>query len=75
MYISNYPYTDGCEGLFYDHFLHATHRFYVILSILYTLFLSHGFIPESIISISKNRKQSLCKSSNYRDIALSSILS
>ena len=30
--------SDGSEGLFSDHFLHATHRIYVILSILYTLF-------------------------------------
>ena len=72
--------SDGSEGLFSDHFLHATHRFYVILAILYTLFLSHGFSPDStimatIIPIPKNRKQSLCYSSNYRAIALSSILS
>ena len=45
---------------------------------LYTLFLSHGFIPDSVIMgtmipIPKNRKQSLCNSSNYRAIALSSI--
>ena len=70
--------SDGSEGLFSDHFLHATHRFYVILSILYTLFLSHGFSPDSMIMgtmipIPKNRKQSLCNSSNYRAIALSSI--
>ena len=53
--------SDGSEGLFSDHFLHATHRFYVILSILYTLFLSHDFSPNSIIMgtmipILKNRK-------------------
>ena len=55
---------DGSEGLFPNHFLHATHRFYVILSILYILFLSHGFSPDSMIMgtmipIPKNRKQSL----------------
>ena len=54
-------------------------RFYVIFSILYTLFLSHGFSPDSMIMgtmipIAKNRKQSLCNSSNYRAIALSSIV-
>ena len=70
--------SDGSEGLFSDHFLHATHRFYVILSILYTLFLSHGFNPDSMIMgtmipIPKNRKQSLCNSSNYMAIVLSSI--
>ena len=70
--------SDGSEGYISDHFLHATHRFYVILYILYTLCLSHGFSPDSNIlgtmkSIPKNMKQSLCNSSNYRTIALSSI--
>ena len=69
--------SDGSEGLFFDYFLHATHRLYVVLYILYTLFLSHGFSPDSMIMetmipIPKNRKQSLCNSSNYRTIALSS---
>ena len=41
--------SDGSERLFSDHFLHATHRVYVILSILYTLFLLHGFSSDSII--------------------------
>ena len=40
--ISHNGKSDGSEALFSDHFLHATHRFYDILSILYTLFLSHG---------------------------------
>ena len=72
--------SDGTSGIFSDHFLHATNRFYVILSILYTLFLSPGFRPDSIIigtmiPIPKNRKKTLCNSINYRAIALSSVLS
>ena len=56
------PKNGGPIYLFFNHFLHATHRFYVILSILYTLFLSHGFSPDSMIMgtmipIPKNRKQ------------------
>ena len=44
------------------------------------MFLVHGFSTDSIIMgtmipIPKNRKQSLCDSSNYMAIALSSILS
>ena len=35
--------SDGSEGLSSDHFIHGTHRFYVILSILFTSMLSHGF--------------------------------
>ena len=29
--------SDCSEGLFSDHFIHGTHRFYVILSILFTM--------------------------------------
>ena len=29
--------SDGSEGLFSDHFIHGTHRFYVILSMLFYL--------------------------------------
>ena len=55
---------DGSEGFFSDHFLRATHLFYVILSILFNLFLQHGFstdliIMGTMIPIPKNRKQSL----------------
>ena len=72
--------SDGSEGLFSDHFIHGTHRFYVILSILYTSMLSHGFSPNSMIlgtmiPIPKDKKKSLCNSGNYRAIALSSIFS
>ena len=41
--------SDGSEGLFSDHFIHGTHRFYVILSLLFTSMLSHGFSPNSMI--------------------------
>ena len=52
---------------------------YVFLSIIFTLFLSHGFTPDSLIlgtmiPIPKNKNKSYCSSSNYRAIALSSIL-
>ena len=49
------------------------------LSNIFTLFLSHGFTPDSLIlgtmiSIPKDKKKYFCSSSNYRAIALSSIL-
>ena len=63
--------SDGSEGLFSDHFIHGTHRFYVILSILFTshLFMSHGFSQNSMIlgtmiPIPKDKKKSLCNSGN-----------
>lgn len=72
--------SDGSEGLFSDHFINGTHRFYVLLALLYTCILTHGFSPDSMIlgtmiPIPKDKKKSLCDSSNYRSIALSSILS
>ena len=72
--------SDGYEGLSSDHFIHSNRQLYVLLSILFTLFLRHGFSPDSMIlgtmiSIPKDKKKSLCSSSNYRAIALSSIFS
>ena len=71
--------SDGSEGLFSD-FINGTRNLYVFLSILFTLFLCHGFSPNSMIlcmmiPILKDKKKSLCSSSNYRAIALSSVLS
>ena len=72
--------SDGSESLFSDHFIHDTHRFYVILSILFTSMLSHGFSPNSMIlgtmiPIPKDKKTSLFNSGNYRVIVLCSIFS
>ena len=72
--------SDGYEGLSSDHFIHCNRYLYVLLSILFTLFLRPGFSPDSMIlgimiPIPKDRKKSLCNSSNYRAIALSSIFS
>ena len=73
--------SDGSEGLFSDHFVKSTTRkLYVFLSILFTQFLCHDFSLDSmilgtIVPIPKDEKECLCSSSNYRAIALSSILS
>ena len=72
--------SDGSEGLFSDHFIHGTHSFYVILSMLLTSMFSHRFSPnsmilETMIPILKDKKKSMCNSGNYRAIALSSIFS
>ena len=72
--------SDGYERLSSDHFIHGNRQLYVLLSILFTLFLRHGFSPDSMIlgtmiPIPKDKKKSLCSSSNYKAIALSSIFS
>ena len=41
--------SDGYEGLSSDHFIHGNRQLYVLLSILFTLFLRHGFSPDSMI--------------------------
>ena len=51
----------------------------MFLSIIFTLILSHSFTSDSLIlgtmiPIPKDKKKSCCSSSNYRAIALSSIL-
>ena len=60
---------DGFEGLCSDHFINGTKRLYVFLSIIFTLFSSHGFTPDSfilgtMITIPKDKKKSFCSSSN-----------
>ena len=70
--------SDGYEGLSSDHFIHGNRQLYVLLSILFTLFLRYGpdsMILGTIIPFPKDKKKSLCSSSNYRAIALSSIFS
>ena len=72
--------SDGYEGLSSDHFIHGNRQLYVLLSILFTLFLRHGFSPDpmilgTMIPTPKDKKKSLCSFSNDRAIALSSIFS
>ena len=41
--------SDGYEKFSSDHFIHGNRQLYVLLSILFTLFLSHGFSSDSMI--------------------------
>jgi hypothetical protein len=71
--------TDGDLGHTSDHIIHGTERLYTSLSMLYSCMVTHGYVPDgmllsTIIPIPKNKKKSLSNSSNYRGIALSSIL-
>ena len=67
---------DGCQS---DHFIHGTDKLYDMLSTLLTVMLKHGYAPDSfllstIASIPKNKHKSISDSSNYRGIALSSVI-
>ena len=66
---------DGDRGFKSDHLLHSTHRFHVLLCLLFNTILVHGYTPDdllnsSIISIPKDGTVSLTTSDNYRGISL-----
>ena len=71
---------DGSSGHSSNHFIHGTEFLHQILANLLSDMLRHGYAsPEFnmsiILPIVKNRKKSISDSSNYRAIALSSVLS
>ncbi len=70
---------DGHTGHHSDHLIHGSHRLYTYISLLFSSMLKHGFTPDgylmsTIVPIPKCKRKSLNDSSNYRGIALSSIL-
>ncbi len=70
---------DGSDGVYSDHLIHGTRTLYVHLSLLFSVMLRHGSVPDSLctstlIPIPKSKRKSTNDSNNYRAIALSSIL-
>ena len=62
-----------------DHFIDASNELYVHLALLFSAMLMHGFVPNSFLAssvrpIPKGHNLSTADSSNYRGIAISSIL-
>ena len=71
--------SDSHDCLSSDHVKNACSELYVHISLLLQMLLMNSIAPmtmlESIlVLIPKNRKKSICDSSNYRSIALSSII-
>ena len=67
--------SDGMLGLHTDHIINAPVSCYVILSLLFSSMLVHGYVPDellrsTIVPIPKNNLGNLCSSENYRGIAL-----
>jgi hypothetical protein len=61
-----------------DHIVHAPRGLAVHLSLLFTMMLSHAFVPSefllsALVPIPKNPRKSLNGSDNYRSIAIGSI--
>jgi len=70
----------GPDGLSSEHFLYADRRLHVILSICFNAFVAHGYLPQSVIfsclvPVLKDKTGNSSDMSNYRPIALTSIVS
>ena len=71
---------DGFDGLTSDYLLNASPLFFEYVSLLFTCMLFHSFSPtnfciSTMIPIPKGFNKDLSKTTNYRGIALSSLLS
>ena len=71
--------SDCTDQLFSDHFINGTARFYTLISLLFTCMLSHGVAPSGLllstmVPVPKDKRGNKSDSSNYRAIAISSIL-
>ena len=65
----------GVDGLPAEHFIYAGNYVKVYLSILFTSFISHGYLPDAfmksaIIPLIKNKTGDTNDKNNYRPIAL-----
>ena len=70
----------GVDGLTAEHFIYADESIYVILSILFNCFISHGYLPSelmktAIVPIIMNKTGDTSDKNNYRPIALVSACS
>ena len=70
----------GLDGISAEHLKLCSDVIIPLLSMCFTSLFVHGILPESMISvvlvpIVKNKNASICSKSNYRPIALASIVS
>ena len=71
--------SDGVHQSMSDYLINASERFYVLLSMVLNSLIVHGIVPDemsagTIVPIIKNKRKSVNDSSNYRSVALSSIV-
>ena len=67
-------------GIYAEHLKHCRNLIIPLLSMCFSSLFVHGCLPEAMISvvlvpIVKNKSASICSKSNYRPIALASIVS
>ena len=70
----------GLDGISAEHLKHCSDVIIPLSSMCFTSLFVHGILPEFMISvvlvpIVKNKNASICSKSNYRPIALASIVS
>ena len=75
-----YSQSCGVGGIYAEHLKHCSNLIIPLLYMCFSSLFVHGFLPEAMISvvlvpIVKNKSASICSKSNYRPIALASIVS
>ena len=71
--------SDGVYQSMSDYLINAPERFYVLLCMVLNSCIVHGIVPDemsagTIVPIIKNKRKTVNDSSNYRSVALSSIV-
>lgn len=71
--------SDGLSNYSTNHILNGGDRLHVLIALLFSSMLTHGFTPSDLahsknIRIPKDKRKSLNMSNNYRGIAISSVL-
>lgn len=72
--------TTGMDHISAEHLKYASFRLYILLALCFTALMSHGFLPESMMTVQlvpviKDKAGKVGSSNNYRPIALANILS
>ena len=67
--------SSGVDGISAEHFVFAHSRIHVLLSLLFSAFITHGYLPDmfmktAIVPIIKNKTGDTSDKNNYRPIAL-----
>ena len=70
----------GSNDLCAEYFKFAHNQLHILLSMCFTLFFTHSYLPATmietiIVPIVKNKCGNLCDSNNYRPIALATLMS
>ena len=65
--------SSGVDGISAEHFVFAHSRIHVLLSLLFSAFIAHGYLPDmfmktAIVPIIKNKTRDTSDKNNYRPI-------